>query len=116
VLPIRACVTSTPRSAVRFSTDQAAWGNRITGSANGVLVPAITIEEVCSQNGLEKIDLLKLDIEGAEQQVLQNGTFLARTEHIIIELHGRYGLECFERDIAPYGLVAQEARPPDYGF
>jgi hypothetical protein len=57
--------------------------------------------------------LLKLDIEGAEEQMLENGAFLARTDHIIVELHGDYGFECFRRDIAPYGLVAQEGRPPD---
>jgi hypothetical protein len=39
--------------------------------------------------------------------------FLARTEHIIVELHGHYGFQCFQRDIAPYGLVAQKGRPPD---
>jgi hypothetical protein len=112
-LPIRACVTGTPQSAVRFTVDQAAWGNRIATDPAGVLVPAITIEELCNQNGLEKIDLLKLDIEGAEEQVLKNGTFLARTEHIIVELHGHYGFQCFQRDVAPYGFVAQKGRPPD---
>ena len=76
---------------MRFTTDQAAWGNRIATDDHGVLVPAITIEELCKQNGIEKIDLLKLDIEGAEEQVLENGTFLARTEHIIVELHGTMG-------------------------
>jgi FkbM family methyltransferase len=113
ILPIHACVTGTPQTGVRFTTDQAAWGNRITTDSNGILVPAITIDELCEQNGIEKIDLLKLDIEGAEAQVLQNGTFLARTEHIIVELHGNYGFECFRRDIGPYGLVAQQGRPPD---
>jgi Methyltransferase FkbM domain len=78
-----------------------------------VQVPAITIEQLCNQYGIERIDLLKLDIEGAEEQVLENGAFLARTEHIIIELHGHYGFQCFQRDIAPYGLVAQEGRPPN---
>jgi FkbM family methyltransferase len=113
ILPIRACVTGTPQDAVRLTTDQAAWGNRISTDADGVLVPAITIEELCKQNGVEKIDLLKLDIEGSEEQVLANGAFLARTEHIIVELHGHYGIQCFQRDIAPYGFVAQEGRPPD---
>jgi len=113
ILPIRDCVTGTPQSAVRFTADQAAWGNRISTDSHGVLVPAITIDQLCEQNGIEKIDLLKLDIEGAEAQVLENGTFLARTDHIIVELHGDYGRECFRRDIAPYGLVAQEERPPD---
>jgi FkbM family methyltransferase len=113
ILPIRACVTGTPQSVVRFTADHAAWGNHIATDADGVLVPAITIDELCRRNGIEKIDLLKLDIEGAEEQVLENGTFLDRTEHIIVELHGDYGFQCFQRDIAPYGLVAQEKRPPD---
>jgi Methyltransferase FkbM domain len=78
-----------------------------------MLVPAVTIDQLCEQHGIEKIDLLKLDIEGAEEQVLESGTFLARTEHIIVELHGHYGFERFQSDIAPYGLVAQEGRPPD---
>jgi FkbM family methyltransferase len=113
ILPIRACVTGTPQSVVRFTADRAAWGNRIATDAHGVLVPAVTIEELCKQNHVERIDLLKLDIEGAEEQVLENGTFLARTDHIIAELHGHYGFQSFQRDIAPYGLVAQEGRPPD---
>jgi FkbM family methyltransferase len=113
IMPIHACVTGTSQNLVRFTADQAAWGNRIATDSHGMLVPAITIEELCEQNGIETIDLLKLDIEGAEAQVLENGTFLARTEHIIVELHGDYGLQCFSRDIAPYGLVAQKGRPPD---
>ena len=98
---------------MRFPAEQAAWGNRIATDGHGVLVPALTIEELCNQHGIEKIDLLKPDIEGAEEEVLENGKFLARTEHIIVELHGNYGFEHFQRDIAPYGLVAQEGRPPD---
>jgi FkbM family methyltransferase len=113
ILPIHACVTGTPQNSVRFTDNRAAWGNRIATGSNGILVPAITIEELCRQNGLEKIDLLKLDIEGAEQQVLENGTFLGRTEYIIAELHGQYGFHAFQRDIAPYGFVAQERRPPE---
>src|SRR5262249_9375476 len=113
ILPIRACITGTSQNVVRFTADQAAWGNCITPDSHGMLVPATTIDELCEQNGIETIDLLKLDIEGAEAEVLENGTFLARTEHIIVELHGDYGLQCFRRDIAPYGLVAREERPPD---
>jgi FkbM family methyltransferase len=113
ILPIHACVTGTPERAVRLTSDQAAWGNRIATDADGVLVPAVTIERLCKQTGIEKIDLLKLDIEGAEEQVLKNATFLARTEYIIVELHGHYGFQSFQRDIAPYGFVAQRGRPPD---
>jgi len=113
ILPIHACVTGTPQKAIRFTTNQAAWGNRIATDAdtNGsVWIPAITIDELCKRNGIEKIDLLKLDIEGAEQQVLQNGTFLARTEHIVVELHGEYVFQRFQQDIAPYGFAAHRGQ------
>jgi FkbM family methyltransferase len=113
ILPIRACLTGTAQVAVGFTADQAAWGNRISTDAGGFLVPAITIEELCNQNRLDRIDLLKIDIEGAEEQVLANGTFLNRVEFMIIELHGNYGLQSFQRDIAPHGFVASEGRPPD---
>jgi FkbM family methyltransferase len=113
ILPIQACVTGKSQGEVRFTVDQATWGNRIAEDDDGVFVPATTIEELCHQNGFHKIDLLKLDIEGAEEQVLRNGTFLARTGYIIVELHGRYGLQSFQHDIAPYGFVAQEGQPPD---
>jgi FkbM family methyltransferase len=68
ILPIHACVTAASQSAVRFTTDQAAWGNRIAADDRGVLVLAVTMEELCKQNGIEKIDLLKLDIKGAEER------------------------------------------------
>jgi FkbM family methyltransferase len=113
ITPICACVTGKPQSAVRFSTDQAAWGNRIATGDDGMLVPAITIDELCNQKGFAGIDLLKLDIEGAEEEVLENGTFLSRTEYIIIELHGRYGFQRFKHDIARSGLAAQQAHPPE---
>lgn len=114
ITPIQACVTGTPHQEwVRFTTDRPAWGNSIATGGRGVLVPAITIDNLCSENGIDSIDLLKLDIEGAEEQVLQNAPFLARTQNIIIELHGNYGFERFRRDIGPYGLQAREARLPD---
>jgi FkbM family methyltransferase len=76
-------------------------GNTIAMDSCGVLVPAITIEELCSKNGISNIDLLKLDIEGAEEQVFENGRFLSRTQKIIVELHGQYSFERFCRDTAP---------------
>jgi FkbM family methyltransferase len=113
IVPIRACLTGTPQGRVRFTSGHAAWGNHISADGDGVWVPAITIDELCRQNRIDKIDLLKLDIEGAEEQVLESGTFLARTNHMIVELHGHYGFQRFEQAIAPFGLVAQASTPPE---
>jgi FkbM family methyltransferase len=113
IVPIRACVTGRSVGTVRFTTDQAAWGNHIAKDDDGVLVPAITIDELCEQNRIANINLLKLDIEGGEEHLFENGGFLNRTDHMIIELHGDYGFTRFQRDIAPYGFVAREALPPE---
>jgi FkbM family methyltransferase len=112
IIPIQACVTGQPQSVVRLTMDQPAWGNRISTRDCGIEVPAITLAQLFDQYALATINLLKLDIEGAEEQVLANGAFLQRVEHIIIELHGEYGLRSFQHDIAPYGFVAQEPHPP----
>jgi hypothetical protein len=83
-----------------------AWGNHITDKENGIDVPALTIEQICDLYELPVIDLLKIDIEGAECDVFRHGTFLNRVEFIITELHGNYDVTNFEADVAPHGLVA----------
>lgn len=112
IVPIHACVTGQPQSMVQLTADQPAWGNKIAVGDAGIAVPAITLAQLCDQYDLERIDLLKLDIEGAEEQVLANGGFLNRVEHVIIELHGNYDIHCLQRDIAPYGFAAQKPEPP----
>jgi FkbM family methyltransferase len=52
-------------------------------------VPAITIQSIMERFGIEKIDLLKLDIETSEKQVFQSEKldWLASVHHLVIELH-----------------------------
>jgi len=77
------------------------------------LVPAITIEELCKQNGIEKIDLLKLDIEGAEEEVLENGTFLARTEHLLLSCMVTMAFNPSSAISRLTGSQRKKGRPPD---
>ena len=62
---------------------------------------------------MDRIDLLKLDIEGAEAQALRTAPFSLAPSTSLLSFMGIYGFEPLQRDIAPYGLVAQEGRPPD---
>jgi FkbM family methyltransferase len=50
---------------------------------------AVSITSFMQQHGIEKIDLLKMDIEGAEREVFSANYeyWLIRTKIIIIELH-----------------------------
>jgi FkbM family methyltransferase len=52
-------------------------------------IPATSLKEVMSQHGFDRIDLLKMDIEGSEKNILLHDydDWLSRTNAFIIELH-----------------------------
>jgi|LauGreDrversion4_2_1035121.scaffolds.fasta_scaffold80170_2 FkbM family methyltransferase len=51
-------------------------------------IESITLDGLMSQFNLNRIDLLKIDIEGAEAEVFREpGLWLSRTAAIVIELH-----------------------------
>lgn len=53
-----------------------------------VQVPVTTLDEYSKQNGIDRVDLLKLDIEGAELQALQGATSILSTVKLLfIEFH-----------------------------
>jgi FkbM family methyltransferase len=57
------------------------------------LVETITIEQILHQYG-SRIDILKLDIEGAELELMRSSSWLDYVDTIIIELHDRYKAGC----------------------
>ncbi len=51
-------------------------------------MPALTILDVMERFGLDHIDLLKLDVEGAEAEILAaSAPWIDRVEMIVAELH-----------------------------
>ena len=52
-------------------------------------VRALTLDELCAEAGLARIDLLKLDVEGAELDVLAGSAALGVVGTIIGEVHPR---------------------------
>lgn len=51
-------------------------------------VRALTISQVLREQGLNKIDILKLDIEGAEREVFDNADqWIDQVQSVIVELH-----------------------------
>jgi hypothetical protein len=78
----------------------------INWSGAGAEVPAITIFEILEKYGLTEVDLLKVDIEGAEQEIFKNPEFLSRVGLGVIELHGEYTFEAFALDISKCGGLA----------
>jgi FkbM family methyltransferase len=59
------------------------------------LVQALTIDRIMKDHQLERIDILKVDIEGAEKEVFSDtANWLDRVDSIIIELHERLKVGC----------------------
>jgi FkbM family methyltransferase len=57
-------------------------------SAKGSLVPMITVETIVEKAAVTRFALIKIDIEGGEQELFDGpGDWLTRTDAIIIEFH-----------------------------
>jgi len=75
------------------------WGVRVQEPADVAKgVKAITIDEILSTTGWKTIDILKLDIEGAEKEVFRSNftNWLSKTNILILELHDRFRAGCSE--------------------
>jgi FkbM family methyltransferase len=58
-------------------------------------VRGMTIDTVMKEHGIDHIDLLKMDIEGAEREVFSNSSsWLGKVDALIVELHERMKSGC----------------------
>ena len=75
------------------------WGfqtkeHRADESTAGI-VPGITLDQLMQSHGYDAIDVLKVDIEGAEKEVFEaSASWIDRIGAIIIELHDRTKSGC----------------------
>ena len=74
-----------------FRSDISSWGNSLDRTSPHqipVQVPALSIEDLLDSQGIEQVDLLKLDIEGAEWGMFEDGV-PAQISAIVGEIHAR---------------------------
>ena len=67
------------------------------GEANAERVRAITLDDFCEQQGIARIDLIKVDVQGQEHAVLRGAERLLRSGRLgtlIMELNWQGGTEC----------------------
>jgi FkbM family methyltransferase len=77
----------------------AKWEFEVTNVASvdsGKALNSVTIPEILAQIPSGRINLLKLDIEGAERELFQGNTeaWLSKVDVIVIELHDRFKKGC----------------------
>lgn len=92
--------------------ERGAWGYRVAersqagAEPSGTQVAAVTVPGLLDARGLEHVDVLKVDIEGAEADVFAHaGAWIHRVRAVIVELH---------EDLAPGCSDAYEAAVADF--
>lgn len=99
VVLVNAALWPTERTLVIQDSSVEKWAFSVAEGSNlssSELVKAITIPELLRKYNLEYIDILKLDIEGAERELFKEGaeSWLGAVGQIIIELHDRLKPGC----------------------
>jgi FkbM family methyltransferase len=57
-----------------------------------IKVRSVRLDTLIRRSGLDKVDLVKMDIEGAEYQVLTDPSLdLSKIDNLVVEVHYRYG-------------------------
>lgn len=81
------------------------WSSRVTeqAAAGGDAIRGIDLPTTITQTGWERIDLIKMDIEGAEIDVFGGPVeWLSRVRNLAIELHGPECEAVFFKALEPY--------------
>ena len=89
---------------VNFSDNELSYNQKI--SETGVSTKAISIESLKNNFGIDKVDLMKIDIEGGEIDLLsKENTWLSSVENIVIEIHHPYTSSDLSKDLKPFGFT-----------
>ncbi len=105
VFPCHVALWGSSGSLVVTDPGSGAWGFQ-TSQPDGELdeaqkllkkeqVDALTLEDVIREYSIDRIDLLKLDIEGSEVEVFASSSgWIDRVDAICVELHDRFRPGC----------------------
>ena len=99
ITALHAAVWSRATDVVIENPADAANAFRVAESnaAEAPRVPALTIPQLIERLGGERVDLLKMDVEGAEREILRDArSWLDRVAVLMIELHDRIVPGCAE--------------------
>jgi FkbM family methyltransferase len=102
VVTINAAI-GTQRGHASFAAGTMSWSGRLTDDENGIRVKTTTLDQLVADFGLQRGDMVKMDIEGAEHAVIAAARCLDRFSVLIGEVHP-------VQDGAPERLIATLGR------
>lgn len=78
-----------------LNPDAADWEYRVSDIDNKDGISAITVEDAMSEMATDRIDILKMDIEGSEVEVFKtSGSWIDKVKSIVLETHDRLRPGC----------------------
>jgi len=91
-----ACIAGRSGDEIRFAVSSNHRESRMNVEADQagldvkevVRVPSVTLRQLLDDNELDRVDLLKMDIEGAEFEILSDPEILKKFRYMVIEVHG----------------------------
>lgn len=90
IIPINAAIWNS-KAILNVEIGEGEWNftTKEVEFSNSNTVRGITIQEILDDSGMESIDILKIDIEGAEYQMFDQNchSWLSKVKLIFIELH-----------------------------
>jgi FkbM family methyltransferase len=100
-------VASTNGYVKLTSDDRSPATNRISNEASAALVRCATLDDYCESCGISHVDLLKIDVEGAEPLVLAGAHSLLANRKI-----GTILLEICPENLVPFGFSVEDLLRP----
>lgn len=90
------------------------WSIRVRETENPDGLEAFSVQHLVSQFGIDKIDILKIDIEGSEKEIFSGEyadvSFLDITKCIAIEIHDEFGCrEAIYEKLTAHGFTYFQA-------
>jgi Methyltransferase FkbM domain len=77
-------------------------------------VNGMTLRQIMNEGRLKKIDLLKMDIEGTEEQLFENEDFLSivkdSVSSLIMETHSATGQQKISTQLTKIGFIVESDR------
>lgn len=89
---------------ITYGGDEA-WGLQVVGdSEEGLCAPAVRMSTLIRSLGLDRIDYVKMDIEGSEAEAFSDPGWMDRVEEILVEVHPPGTPDCYETVLRSAGF------------
>jgi len=108
VVATHAAVSNT-NGTVYLERSKHSYNSQLAPTITSFPVPGIRLQQFLQQYRLTHIDIIKIDIEGAESFLFRDDVeWLAITDTIIVEIHSEENLQLFTTAATRYGFRVQK--------